>query len=84
MALQKFDINKFNGTNDFAIWKVKMRALLVHQGCATALAEETKLPGDLTDAQKLEMLTKAHSTLLLCLTDDVIREVINEDTAAGL
>ena len=84
MSMQKFDIDKFNGTNDFAIWKVKMRALLVHQGCAATLNEESKLPEGLSQTQKIDILSKAHSTLLLCLTDDVIREVIDEDTAAGL
>ncbi|GKG62960.1 hypothetical protein Tco_0636691, partial [Tanacetum coccineum] len=35
----KFDIEKFNGTNDFALWQVRMKALLEQQGLAAALEE---------------------------------------------
>lgn len=35
---QKFEINKFDGCNNFGLWRVKMCALLVHQGVVSALA----------------------------------------------
>ena len=28
----RFEIEKFNGKNDFSLWRVKMHALLVEQG----------------------------------------------------
>ena len=32
MGNAKFDLEKFTGKNDFGLWRVKMRALLVQQG----------------------------------------------------
>ena len=34
--------------------------------------------------KKQEMLEKAHSVLILCLADNVLREVSRETTAAGI
>ncbi|KAL6340624.1 hypothetical protein AAG906_010532 [Vitis piasezkii] len=31
MSSQKFEVEKFNGSNDFTLWKLKMKALLVQQ-----------------------------------------------------
>nr|GEV42887.1 hypothetical protein [Tanacetum cinerariifolium] len=39
MTRTKFDIEKFDGENDFALWKVRMKAFLKQQGLAAALKE---------------------------------------------
>jgi len=84
MSSYKFDIDKFNGSNDFTLWKLKMKAVLVHQGCAAALEGADQLPATMTDDAKNLMLEKAHSLILLSLTDEVLREVGEETTAAGM
>ena len=84
MSLQKFEIEKFNGSNDFTLWKVKMQALLVQQGCAAALEGEGNLPATMEAAVKADILSRAHSTILLSLADEVLREVIGKTTAASL
>ncbi|GKE23552.1 hypothetical protein Tco_1435064, partial [Tanacetum coccineum] len=33
MTGAKFDIEKFDGTGDFKLWRIKMRTLLVQHGC---------------------------------------------------
>ena len=38
----QFEIEKFNGKNNFEIWKVKMYDLLVQQGMAKALLGKSK------------------------------------------
>jgi cell division cycle protein 20 (cofactor of APC complex) len=38
----KFEIEKFNGKNNFEIWKVKMHDLLVQQGVVKALLGKAK------------------------------------------
>ncbi|GJT30755.1 retrovirus-related pol polyprotein from transposon TNT 1-94 [Tanacetum coccineum] len=58
-SIAKFDVEKFNGSNDFGLRRVKMRCL--------------------TDVYK-----KAHSALLLCLDNKVLREVNKEDSATGV
>ncbi|WJX37973.1 E3 ubiquitin-protein ligase upl4 [Trifolium repens] len=39
----KFDIEKFTSSNDFGLWKVKMRAVLVQNKCVEALKGETQV-----------------------------------------
>nr|KYP46866.1 Retrovirus-related Pol polyprotein from transposon TNT 1-94 [Cajanus cajan] len=83
MSLYKFDIDKFNGSNDFTLWKLKMKAVIVHQGCAAALEGADKLPITMTDDEKKAMLEKAHNLILLSLTDEVLREVGEETRLQG-
>ena len=45
----RFEIEKFNGRNNFEIWKVKMHDLLVQQGVAKALLGKSKQPFAMTD-----------------------------------
>ncbi|KAL5157409.1 hypothetical protein HKD37_15G042135 [Glycine soja] len=41
MALARMEIKKFVGEiNDFNLWRVKMNALLIHQGLDAVLSEE--------------------------------------------
>ncbi|RVW57769.1 Retrovirus-related Pol polyprotein from transposon TNT 1-94 [Vitis vinifera] len=84
MSSQKFEVEKFNGSNDFTLWKLKMKALLVQQKCAQAIEGEEALPVGLTAAEKEEVVSRAHSAILLSLADEVLREVADETTAVGL
>lgn len=45
MATTKIDLGKFNGKNDFNMWKVKMKALLITQGLGGAIEPVTKKEG---------------------------------------
>lgn len=80
----KYEIEKFNGRDDFSLWRVKMRAILVQQGLLKALNGKNALPEDLSDEQKDDMVDRAHSAIQLSLSDEVLREVADEKTAAGL
>nr|GFA20713.1 zinc finger, CCHC-type [Tanacetum cinerariifolium] len=64
MTGAKFDIEKFDGTSDFGLWRVKMRALLIQHGCEAALEV---LPVDMEAQTKAELNKKAHSAVILCL-----------------
>ncbi|GJW85091.1 zinc finger, CCHC-type containing protein [Tanacetum coccineum] len=80
-SITRFDIEKFDGKNDFGLWQIKMRALMVQLGCDAAL--ET-LPADMEAGEKAALMKKAYSCLILCLGDRVLREVTKETTAAGI
>ncbi|GKE56560.1 hypothetical protein Tco_1495745 [Tanacetum coccineum] len=80
-SITRFDIKKFDGKNDFGLWQIKMRALMVQQGCDVAL--ET-LPADMEVGKKDALMNKAYSTLILCLGGHVLPEVTKETTAAGI
>lgn len=79
-------IDKFTGRNSFGLWQIKMRALLKQQGIWKPLVKSDKsgAAGGPSEAELEAMEEKAHSTILLCLADDVITEVADEITAAGL
>ncbi|KAK2421738.1 alpha carbonic anhydrase [Trifolium repens] len=79
----KFDIEKFTGSNDFGLWKVKMKAVLVHNNCADAL-KGAEMPSSLFDAEKAVLNEKAVSCITLCLADKVLREVAKETNAASM
>ncbi|GJZ57226.1 retrotransposon protein, putative, ty1-copia subclass [Tanacetum coccineum] len=78
MTGAKFDIEKFKGTGDFGLWRIKMRALLIQHGCEAALEV---LPADMEAQTKAELNKKAHSAVILCLGNKVLREVTRETTA---
>ncbi|GJW05065.1 retrovirus-related pol polyprotein from transposon TNT 1-94 [Tanacetum coccineum] len=81
MTGAKFDIKKFDGTGDFGLWRIKMRTLLIQHGCEAALEV---LPADMEAEAKAELNKKAHSAVILCLGNKVLREVTGETTAAGV
>ncbi|GJX30083.1 hypothetical protein Tco_0238162 [Tanacetum coccineum] len=80
-SIPMFDIEKFNGKNDFGLWQIKIRALMVQQRCDDAL--ET-LPADMEAGENAALMKKAYSTLIIFLGDRVLREVTKETTAAGI
>ncbi|GJV46322.1 retrovirus-related pol polyprotein from transposon TNT 1-94 [Tanacetum coccineum] len=58
MTGAKFDIEKYDGTGDFGLWRIKMRALLIQHGCEAALEV---LPADMEAQTKAELNKKAHT-----------------------
>ena len=74
-------IEKFTGRNSFSLWQLKMRALLKQQGMWAPLAKKA---GDAESSEMASLEEKAHSTILLCLADDIITEVADQATAASL
>jgi hypothetical protein len=80
----KFEIEKFNGKNNFEIWKVKMHDLLVQQGVVKALLGKEKQPVAITDEDRDEIDARALSAIRLCLADDVMFNIVSEKTAVGL
>ncbi|GKB06961.1 hypothetical protein Tco_0835194 [Tanacetum coccineum] len=80
-SITRFDIEKFDGKNDFGLWKIKMHALMVKQGCDVVL--ET-LPVDIEAGEKAGLMKKAYSTLILCLGNRVLQKVTKERTVAGI
>lgn len=80
----KYDIEKFTGSNDFGLWRIKMRAILVQQGLLEALKGEDGLSTSTKEPIKEEIMEKAHSAIILCLGDKPLREISRETTAAAV
>ncbi|GKA81838.1 hypothetical protein Tco_0788530 [Tanacetum coccineum] len=81
MTGAEFDIEKFDGNNDFGLWRIKMCALLIQHGCEVALEV---LLADMEAQTKAGLNKKAHSSVILCLGNKVLREVIGKTTAVGV
>jgi hypothetical protein len=69
----KCDIEKFMGSNDIKLWKVKMRAILIQQKCFEALKGETQMSATLTQTEKTKKNDKALSVIILCALGSVER-----------
>ncbi|KAL5555285.1 hypothetical protein UlMin_037521 [Ulmus minor] len=78
----KVEIEKFDGTNDFGLWKMKMLEHLGNLGLDLALGGEIKLPKSMEEEKKREVLKRDHNTLILILSDKVLREIVKCKTAA--
>lgn len=77
MSLPKPEIEKFIIGGDFSLWKMNMRALLVHQGLESAL-EETNQDGAesyVSDEKKNQIQNRAHGTLILSLSDSILSKI---------
>ena len=81
MAAVNIKIDKFTGRNNFSLWQIKMRSLLKQQGLWGPLKLAT---GAVVTAEMAIQEEKAHTTIMLCLVDDVIIVVSEEDKTAGL
>ncbi|MCI74704.1 glutamate receptor 3.6, partial [Trifolium medium] len=44
----KWEIEKFTGSNDFGLWKVKIREILVQQKWVEALKGKSQMPANLS------------------------------------
>ncbi|KAH9679839.1 hypothetical protein KPL71_026297 [Citrus sinensis] len=92
MGTTRFDREKFNGENDFYLWSLKMRAILIQQGLDSALDDEEEQKskkereeGSSSSGGDLRAINnKAHSTIILHLSDEVLREVAKEKSTSGL
>ncbi|GJX31053.1 retrotransposon protein, putative, ty1-copia subclass [Tanacetum coccineum] len=69
-SIAKFDVEKFDGSNDFGLWHVKMRCLLIQHGWEAALDPfpETMTDANKTAALKTDVYKKAHNLALMLLT----------------
>lgn len=79
----RFDLERFDGTGDFSLWKEKMMAILICQKLDIAIEEGI----DHDDANKKEsetVMKQARSAIIMNLADNVLRQVIGEKTALGI
>ena len=63
MLVPKFEVEKFDGSNDFSLWKLKLQALLDQQDLAIALEGKDKLLESLSTEKKEEIMVKARNSI---------------------
>ncbi|KAK2988793.1 hypothetical protein RJ640_004095 [Escallonia rubra] len=65
----KYDLEKFDGSNYLSLWRMKMRAILIQQGLLKVLKGKQGLPDTMSADEKEDMLERAHSALLLHVSE---------------
>lgn len=73
MSSMKFEIDRFNGRNNFNIWKIQMMALLRREGSIHAI--DGKYPKDISIPDKEKIEGDALSAIQLSLAPNVLCEV---------
>ncbi|PKI67860.1 hypothetical protein CRG98_011759 [Punica granatum] len=74
MSGAKFKVVKFDRSNDFGLWKIKMKVLLVQHGLEEALKAADKLTKTQSSEEKKMVTSKALSTIQLSISNKVLRE----------
>uniref|UniRef100_A0A2N9HA88 CCHC-type domain-containing protein n=1 Tax=Fagus sylvatica TaxID=28930 RepID=A0A2N9HA88_FAGSY len=75
---------KFDGTGNFGLWQRRVKDLLVQQGLVKAFYGKTKKLEKMTDDEWEELDMKAVSTIRLLLADEVMYDVMEENSTAGI
>lgn len=82
MTTSRFEVEKFDGRNDFNLWREKMIAHLGNLGLDDALQGESKIPDSIQN--KGEVLKKARNTIILSLSDQILRKVVKEKSVCDM
>ena len=83
-AVTKFEVEKFDGKSNFLLWKLRVTALLVKEGVYKALEGEKKKSSTMTEEEFRDIDFRARATIILCLSDEVLYNVMTETTAAAV
>jgi hypothetical protein len=84
MQSLKFEVEKFSGKRKFELWKLKIWDLLVQQGLQKELVGKSKKPIAMTEWEWEDLDVKSLSTIRLCMVEEVLFNIIGEDTTSGL
>src|SRR3954471_4876543 len=79
-ASAKYEVPKFDGGTSFSLWKSRMKSSLVLQGLWKAVEE--KFSG-VSEESKVELKEKALSAIFMSVTDSVLREIADQESASG-
>ena len=78
----KFDVMKFDGSENFGLWQRRVNDLLVQQGMVKALYGLK--PEGMADIDWKELEVKTVATIRLCLGDNVMYHVMDEESPVAV
>ena len=78
--MEKFELEKFDGTTDFALWRESLKGIPVHQRVSKVLGDE-KLLAEKKPKEIAEMEEMAYYTIIMHLSNNVRRKLVAEKTA---
>ena len=82
MSDSSIRIKPYDGSTDFAMWQAKMKVVLIKEKCWRAVTEDYK--AGMSDDSKKEMDQVAHSEIMIRISDEVARQVIDCLTAKSI
>src|SRR3954468_14600789 len=77
----KYEVPKFDGGTSFSLWKIRMKSSLTLQGLWKAVVE--KFDEDSDEFKKTDLKERALSAIFMSVTDNVLREIADEESASG-
>ncbi|KAG8474336.1 hypothetical protein CXB51_034001 [Gossypium anomalum] len=83
-ASLKYEIPLLDRNTRFALWQIKMQAVLAQMDLEDALLGIGKMPSTLTDEEKKCKDRKALTQLHLHLSNEILQDVMKEKTVAAL
>ncbi|KAG8492366.1 hypothetical protein CXB51_009643 [Gossypium anomalum] len=84
MASLKYEISLLDRNTRFALWQIKMQAVLAQMNLEDALLGIDKMPSTLIDEEKKRKDRKALTQLHLHLSNESLQDVMKEKTVAAL
>ena len=85
MGTIMFEVDEFIGENDFNLWKIRMKVLLVQKVLSHSIDEDAMNQlRQANQAKATDMDAQAHRVLHLSLGDEVLREVFRETKALAI
>ena len=76
----KYEVPKFDGMTSFSLWKIRMKSSMVLQGLWKTV--EGKFSG-VSEESKVELKEQALSAIFMSVTDSVLREIADQESASG-
>ncbi|XP_060974237.1 uncharacterized protein LOC133039372 [Cannabis sativa] len=81
--MARFELEKFDGTRDFALWRESLKGILVHQKLSKVLGVE-KLLAEKKLEEIAEIEEMSYYTIIMYLSNSVRRKLIAEKTTKGV
>jgi len=78
----KFEVEKFDEKNNFLLWRMWVTTLLVKESTHKSLLGVEKKPSKMEDDEWVDLNVRAKVTIILCLSVEVLYNVMNEKTTA--
>jgi len=79
----KFEVEKFDGKSNFLLWKMRVTSLFVKEDTQKAMFGAKK-PSKMEDDEWNDINFRAKATMILCPSDEVLYNIMNEETTAEL
>jgi len=80
----KFKVEKFDRKSNFLLRKMRVTLLLVKEDTQKAILDIEKKPSKMKDNEWNDIDFHTKATIILCLSDEVLNNVVNEETTVGL